>query len=404
MANVVNEIVDGGRCNGCGACAAVSDGKLRMAMSSHGYLRPETVEELTKQDEELVVSVCGGNSLTHDMHNDVSYDAHWGPHVSVETAYSTDAEVRYQGSSGGVISAIALYLLESGRVDFILQTTADPTDPVGNITRPSYSRAEIIEAAGSRYAPSSPLAHIEALLAAGRPFAFVGKPCDVASLRKMALNDARIDKLIPYKLAFFCAGVPSRKGALGVLEKLGVRHEELESFSYRGMGWPGLTRAKRRDGTEESMDYNSSWGRILNRHLQFRCKVCVDGTGEFADIVCADAWYGKDGYPDFAERDGRSLLVARTSSGRALLDAMVQGGKIATEKLAIAEIRHMQPFQFDRKRTMLARLAAMRFRGRRGPSYHGFELMRLTFKTSPIVLLKAAAGTWRRVKRNLPLR
>src|SRR3712207_7050821 len=38
-----------------------------------------------------------------------------------------------------------------------------------------------------------------------------------------------------------------------------------------------------------------------------RCKICPDGTGEFADIVCADAWYGKDGYPDFAEREGRSL-------------------------------------------------------------------------------------------------
>jgi coenzyme F420 hydrogenase subunit beta len=46
----------------------------------------------------------------------------------------------------------------------------------------------------------------------------------------------------------------------------------------------------------------NAWGEELSNHLQFRCKICPGGTGEFADVVCAGAWYGKDGYPDFTER------------------------------------------------------------------------------------------------------
>jgi coenzyme F420 hydrogenase subunit beta len=37
------------------------------------------------------------------------------------------------------------------------------------------------------------------------------------------------------------------------------------------------------------MSYADSWGGILSRHVQFRCKICPDGTGGFADVVCADA-------------------------------------------------------------------------------------------------------------------
>lgn len=51
------------------------------------------------------------------------------------------------------------------------------------------------------------------------------------------------------------------------------------------------------------MSYNESWGNILGKYLQKRCKICPDGIGEFADIVCADAWHGdKSGYPNFEEK------------------------------------------------------------------------------------------------------
>ncbi|MCP3472143.1 Coenzyme F420 hydrogenase/dehydrogenase, beta subunit C-terminal domain [Bradyrhizobium sp. CCGUVB1N3] len=390
-----------GLCHGCGACAtAVGGDKIKMSMTSAGYLRPEEQQPLATADEEIVQKVCSGAELQHLPSTEVSYDRSWGPIVSLETGFSTDADVRYLGSSGGVISAIAIHLLETRAVDFILHTSADPNDPVGNITRPSTTRAEIIEAAGSRYAPSAPLADLEAYLSRERTFAFIGKPCDVAALRRMARSDPRIDRLIPFKISFFCAGVPSRKGALAVVEKLGVEQNELVKFSYRGRGWPGWTRATRRDGSEEKMDYNSSWGYILSPRVQFRCKICPDGTGEFADITCADAWYSEDGYPDFTERDGRSLIMARTPSGRALLDTIRQAGALSCESLPIADIRKMQPHQYNRKRAVFVRLLAMRFKAFSTPKYRGLSLLALALQSSPVWLLRNFLGTYLRLRKS----
>lgn len=389
------DILNNGLCQGCGGCvSAIQAPGLKMAMNKEGYLRPQPVPLNTAQRNTLD-AVCAGRSLAHDARG-LRYHDLWGPIQRLATGHATDPQVRFRGSSGGILSALIIHLLETGEIDFVLATGADPDDPIGNVTERRTSRDEVISAAGSRYSPSSPLADLEAHLVTGRPFAFIGKPCDVATLRRMAKRDPRIDALIPYKLSFFCAGVPSRNGTQAVLNTLGVRFDEVARFQYRGDGWPGLTRAHRVDGTEESMTYEASWGSILNKHLQFRCKICPDGTGEFADVACADAWHGKDGYPDFEERDGRSLIVARTEAGARLIAAAEERGAIATLALDVSELARMQPYQVTRKRNALARSAAVWAARWQGPRYANLALLHLSAKTLLKDLLRNFWGTFRR--------
>lgn len=397
MAGALAEIVDNGLCLGCGACvSALGRTDVVMALNEAGYLRPSTGAELSANEHETLKAVCVGESIGHDQ-RDADYDPLWGPIKRLGTGYATDPEVRHRGSSGGVISAIAIGLVESGEVDFVVTTGPDPKDPIGNDTDARHDRDAILLTAGSRYAPSSPLAGIAGHLATGKRFAFVGKPCDVAALRRMAKRDPRIDVQVPYMIAFFCAGVPSRIGTMKVLEKLGVVYENLVAFRYRGDGWPGLTRASMKNGEAKTMDYNSSWGSVLNRHLQFRCKICPDGTGEFADIACADAWYGADGYPDFAEREGRSLVVVRTEAGKALVASLEEAGRIKVDSLEVAEIAKMQPYQVHRKRHVLARISAMWLLRRKGPHYSGLELGKTTRQASLASQLRDFIGTARRL-------
>lgn len=392
----LSKIVDNGLCLGCGGCVAtLQRDDLKMAMTSDGYLRPSVVP-LDANERAKLVQVCAGLALEHDGSREEEYHPLWGPIREVSTGYATDPEVRYRGSSGGVLSALAISLVESGEVEFIWSTAADPADPIGNESAPRVSRQDVLTAAGSRYAPSSPLAGIERHLADGRRFAFVGKPCDVAALRRMAQHDPRIDDQIPYKLAFFCAGVPSRKGTQQVIEAMGINPDRVTRFQYRGDGWPGFARARDLDGNEAQMDYNSSWGTILNKHLQFRCKICPDGIGEFADIACADAWYGKDGYPDFTERDGRSLIVVRTKAGQRLLDNARAGQQVATDSLAVDEIARMQPYQVNRKRNTIARSAALWVARGNGPRYRKLALLKLAASTPLREQLRNFVGTWRR--------
>ncbi|MGJ7723540.1 Coenzyme F420 hydrogenase/dehydrogenase, beta subunit C-terminal domain [Escherichia coli] len=134
------------------------------------------------------------------------------------------------------------------------------------------------------------------------------------------------------------------------------------------------------------MSYNESWGNILGKYLQKRCKICPDGIGEFADIVCADAWHGdKSWYIQILKRkDGRSLIIIRTTVGVDLINQMLMSNSITTESFNINELNTIQPAQRHRRQSLFARLLAMKLMLLITPKYKGFSLfsnaMSMSFK------------------------
>jgi coenzyme F420 hydrogenase subunit beta len=392
----IERITAGGLCTGCGLCQSMFPKKVTVAMDAAGYLRPIEKIPLSPEENKQLFNTCPGVRLEHEPQQ-ANYHLHWGPLVQVRTGHATDAETRHQGSSGGVLSGLLIHLLETKQVDFVAHVKAASDDPLGNELSISRTRDEVLAGAGSRYAPSAPLAKLAELLAQPGRFAFVGKPCDIAALRRFERLNPHISAQVPFMLSFMCAGIPSRKGTLAILQKFGVQPEQVKSFAFRGDGWPGTTKAITHDGQQFETDYGTSWGTVLNRHLQFRCKICPDGTGEFADVVGADAWYGKDGYPDFAERDGRSLVLTRTAKGEALVTQAFVAEAIAVQPLAVAEIAKMQPYQLNRKRLVFSRVLALKVMRRPAPRYANFPLLRLAFQLRLRENISSFMGTLRRI-------
>ena len=389
-------ITTGGLCTGCGLCQGMFPEKVRTTLSPDGYLRPVATTPLDHQERLKLCDVCPGLHIKHENPGP-NYHPHWGPLFEVRTGYANDPATRLVGSSGGVLSGLLVHLLESSQVDFVAHIKAATDDPLGNELTISRTREQVLAGAGSRYAPSAPLFKLKELLAMPGRFAFVGKPCDVAALRRYEVLNPSISKKVPFMLSFMCAGIPSRKGTLAILDKFGVAPEQVKSFAYRGNGWPGKTTAITTDGQRFETDYSTSWGTVLNRHLQFRCKICPDGIGEFADVVGADAWYGKDGYPDFAEREGRSLILSRTAKGEALVHSAVAAGAITVQPLAVDEIAKMQPYQLNRKRLVLSRVLALKLMRRPAPQFVNFPLLRLATQLSLRENISSFMGTLRRI-------
>lgn len=374
LAPSLARVAKGNLCAGCGGCALVAPGKIEMEMVDPGYLRPRQLAPLAPDEDDRVARICPGlgQSVTAEGRTD---DVLWGPYHSMMTGHATDPGLRFAASSGGALSAILVHLLKSGAVDAVIQTGASPQVPVANVTVLSDTAPQVQQAAGSRYAPSAPLAGLETHLNSDQRFAFVGKPCDVAALRAMASEDPRVNLHIPVMLSFFCAGVPSQTGAEAILTALGTDPDSTTAFRYRGHGWPGRATAQLTDGSERSMTYHDSWGGILSNHVQLRCKICADGTGKAADLVCADAWHcDEKGYPLFEERDGVSLIVARTEIGTRLLDSAHSAGEIETHAFNPADLAAIQPGQLDRRQALFARLAGLRVLGRPVPRYRGLQI------------------------------
>lgn len=373
---IINQILKGNLCIGCGLCVSIAPEKIQVSLDAKGFLRPGLVETLSESEIGAIAGHCPGISINQPTVGDVAAHRVWGPVIASRVGYACDHRARWLGSSGGAVSGLAGFLLEAGYADYVVHVAASRINPLMNEVVISRNLQEVLRGAGSRYAPAAPLENIRQILGVetGRAV-FIGKPCDVAGLRSLVAAEPQIKEKLVGCISFFCAGVPSMVGTYAILKQLGVKREEVTSFSYRGRGWPGRATADLRDGRSVGMDYATSWGTILNRHLQFRCKICPDGTGEQADISCADAWQGgRDGYPDFSEGDGRSLLLSRTSLGERWLTSAIRKRFIAADECSIDAISAMQPSQRRRKEGLYARLLAMRVLGRKVPRYEGLRL------------------------------
>jgi coenzyme F420 hydrogenase subunit beta len=177
---------------------------------------------------------------------------------------------------------------------------------------------------------------------------------------------------------------------------MGLSEENVRDFWYRGNGWPGKATAIDKSGQSHEMSYQDSWGRILSKGVNFRCKICPDGFGEFADISCGDAWFEKDGMPIFDEKPGRSLAFIRSNIGRRIFDAAKEAGYLVAEPFDVDRVKAIQRSQYHRKIHIGIRLLALKLTGDRLVRFSGFYLFSNLRKARFSSVLRDFAGTLRR--------
>jgi coenzyme F420 hydrogenase subunit beta len=372
-----DQIVQAGLCIGCGLCESLAGpARIRIVMTPEGRERPAVQAPLDDAALRLINAVCPGLKVEGPdpaaSAADTQWDAIWGPALRIAKGHAADPQIRVRSSAGGGLSALAIHLLESGQVDFILHVAASTEQPMRTKRHLSFDRAQVMEAAGSRYGPAAPLVDFAQLLERGRPFAFIGKPCDIAALRNLARHDPRVEQLVPYVLGFVCGGASEFAKTRELVEGFGLEEGDVALLRYRGMGNPGLTRVEARDGRRFSVTYRELWRDEGKWMLQFRCKICADAIGELADIAVSDVW--PNGSPS-GEDAGFNGFIARTPEGRALLeDAERAGALVLIEELGFRDLDNVQPHQVRKKQELTARLAAMHDAGAVTPSFTGLRL------------------------------
>ena len=210
-----------------------------------------------------------------------------------------------------------------------LHIAADTGKPYLNKTVMSRSRADILSRTGSRYSPASPCDGLKQIEQASGPCIFIGKPCDIAGLRKAQSLKSELNKKTGLAIGIFCAGTPSTKGTIELLKNLDVNLTDVSEIRYRGKGWPGkfAVRIKGEKREREIMTYMNSWG-FVQKYRPYRCYLCPDGTSEFADISCGDPWYRQ--IQD--NEQGYSLVLVRTERGRDILLGAIKAGYVSLER------------------------------------------------------------------------
>lgn len=386
-------------CLGCGACVwACPEKKVQLVDIIDEGRRPVIAGDGCN-DCERCLQVCPGlgTKLDGGSHQRKGIDRlkkRWGIVQEVWEGFATDPEIRYQGASGGLCTALALFCLENACAGGVLHIAADKANPWKNSTFLSNTRSDVVRRTGSRYAPASPCEGLGAMEFAQEPTVFIGKPCDVAGLRLAQNLSPRLREKTALAIGFFCAGTPSTRGTLDLLQKHDVDPESITELRYRGRGWPGMAtvRFKQEDISPLELSYKDSWG-FLQKYRPFRCYLCPDLTAEFADISVGDPWNR-----DIAEDDyGRSLILIRTELGRKIFHKAMEAGYVEAVSVEPEALYRSQRNLLGKRQAIWGRVFAMKMLGIPYPKLEGFHLFQNWMEQSFSEKLRSVFGTIRRI-------
>ncbi len=362
----INDVVNANLCISCGACASAAPaGAIQMKMNEgRGLYVPQLCDTTSDLAQGPAFDVCPGkgvalDAMARDLFGETSCRRYeLGRYRRFIAAHATDPRIREHASSGGVMTALAAFLLETGAVRGVTASRFVYGDP-GPRTESFVARTleDLISAQGSKYCPTTTNALIQQCCQEEGPFLFSGTPCHVAGLRLAQVGDPRLKEIFPLTMANFCAGYRDYRHLDGMLRYDQVDPQDVTSFRFRGGGQPGTLKAETKDGRTIRAPYPDYDGRTQITK-QKRCVYCIDATGELADFGCGDAWLDRlleTGEP-------WSIILARSERGAQILQEMVAQGKldateVTEEEICFSQRQNLASKKFrQRKRRALSHL------------------------------------------------
>lgn len=364
-----NKVIKHGLCTHCGTCVGLSRGQLRMEDTPYGPRPVPTQDHVDLPD--AAVTACPGLQIPYpDLQQSVfgSDPENWlaGHYREAYIAYAAEEAVRRQGASGGVISQVLIYLLETGQVDgaiVVQQGVPRPWEAAPVIAR---NRAEVLAASQSVYAPIPVNMILDEIRDFDGTLAYVGLPDQVAAIRQLQrLNNPSV-QAIKYILGPYVGTNMVFEAVRSFLRSQGVKDsEQIARLRYREGEWPGYLYIKLEDGREfkaEKFYYNY----LIPFFITTGTMLAVDFTNELTDISVGDAWNPK--YESLGQ--GFSVAIARSEAGQSILEQMRDDGMLSLEPIAMDDALAMHGHMLDfKKRGSFIRMTWRRWLGKRNPDY-----------------------------------
>ena len=365
---------------GCGTCEGTCPAQaIRMRVHERrGQYFPAVDETLCTQCG-LCLKVCPGvgvdfDGLTKQLLHSVSPGDILGSYRSCHFAHANDLELRYSGSSGGLVTALLLHCLEKGVIDGALVAGVDPNEPMRPTTIIARSRREVAAACGSKYSPTNIGSALREILARDERFAVVGLPCQLHGIRKLEASSVELRRKVVLHFGLFCSNNNTFLATEYFLRKKRISPDEVRSIRYRDKGWPGVITVTKTDGTVCEFRRGTAETSLLRKilfssafHYDFqipRCLLCADLTSELADISFGDPWNSQ-----FlgTETVGKSMIVVRTQAGESILRSAEQAGGIEIMETDGETVKASQSTGF--KASVGARICLRKIVGRPVPWY-----------------------------------
>ena len=329
-------------CTGCGGCKYACPKKaINIIETISGYLQ-------AKIDYEKCIH-CGVCVKVCPQCNDFGLDSIdkylLGDVVNSYHGHAVNEKIRHQGQTGGVVTSLLCYLLDSKKIDNAIVNSFDSTISNTLVLNAS-TKEELIGAAGSYYVQSAVLDKIDPQ----KKTALVALGCQSQALKYIK----NIGLSTPeYIIGLICAGNYSRHYISAISKYSGVKKNKIINFRFRDKisnGWPGKI----------SIQYNNKnvimEGSIRHKlkpvFESYHCLLCFDQMNIMSDIVVGDPW-GIE-LDDKEKKYGESVIIVRTQKGEVLLKQAVESGYIKIFPLAVEKIFTGQTVETRHRNKLLA--------------------------------------------------
>lgn len=307
-----NEVMASGLCAGCGACVGLcpyiyaTEEKVAMVHScglENGNCH-RVCPRLDLDPAEMDLLTFNSPRSDHIL----------GEYKGIYFARSTNSAISEQGQYGGVVSALACFLLENKKADAAVLAKSNGN----NVPDPvlAHTPEEVLQCAGSKYSACPTLSKVSAGLKAGcKSLCVIGRPCQVGALRKVQhLLGQNQFKCFPsgdfesFVIGLFCFWSLTPDFYKMLQEKTGV--DETVRFDIppnKGMV------ASLKSGAEVEVPLDE-----IRQYIRKACQDCFDPTSEYADVSVGST-----------EHDMQwNTLIVRTEKGEALIKEAQMAGVI----------------------------------------------------------------------------
>jgi coenzyme F420 hydrogenase subunit beta len=321
-----HEVVQTGLCTGCAACVMACPRDVLGYDHAVTY-QPFNIEPTTPSDG-CVFGEKGCDICTRacprfrdwETASDVALfgrarnaDEPAGIASHVLLVRATDTETFNAGQDGGLVSALLIWGLETGRIDGALVSDFSPERTLDAVPAVVTDRAGVLRTAGSRYTYSAnPLAMRDAEAQGLKNLALVGMSCQASINGTVVANRLnKYAKRIAITIGLLCSKTFTYDGMYeGMLaDEYGIPLESIHKVNIKGkfIVWHGD------DDTRVDIPLKDT-----HKHTRPGCTTCPDFAAQHADISTGGLGQG----------DGWTLTLVRTQRGLEWLEGLRDAGLV----------------------------------------------------------------------------
>jgi len=346
---LLKEVIEPGLCTQCGSCVGLAKGKLEFKEK-----RSIPTPHLLSTDHILPEAcrlACPARHCSYPELNLSTFGelpSNWlsGRIIKSRIGFSRSETIRRNAASGGAITSILLYLLNSGKICGAICLKMGVEVPY--LAKPIIARTpkEIIECSQSVYSVSPVNTILSEIKEDEGPLAYVGLPDQVASIRKLQKEDHPSVKNIRYVIGPYVGTQMYFESVRSFLRSNGVVSEnEIVDLKYRAGEWPGKLRVELSNGRILQAD-KFHYNYLIPFYVTSSSLQAVDFSNELTDISVGDAWSPK--YEK--ERKGFSVILSRSEVGETIITNMIEEGLLSEEEISLEETLDMHGHMIDFKK------------------------------------------------------